>query len=156
MPETVHESVSDFQRTLRAKLSNAGAQGQPEDQLRSPFERLLKDIGAIGQINGIECVGESAQADLGIRPDFAVTVKNILIGHVELKAPGKGADPRLFTDKHDREQWKKLSLCRICCIPTALNSAIGRTANKKARRSLLTRFEHRRRFNTARLRTAVP
>lgn len=108
MPPTVYEAVNEFHRTLRAKLHNAGARGQPEDQLRSPFEQLLKQIGAIAQVHGIECVGESTQADLSIRPDFAVTVKHVLIGHVELKAPGKGADPRLFTDKHDREQWKKL------------------------------------------------
>jgi hypothetical protein len=31
------------------------------------------------------------------------------VGFVELKAPGKGADPRKFTDPHDKEQWKRLS-----------------------------------------------
>ena len=35
---------------------------------------------------------------------FAVTVKNVLIGHDEHKAPSKGADPRLFIDEHDREK----------------------------------------------------
>jgi hypothetical protein len=32
-----------------------------------------------------------------------------LVGYIEVKAPGKGADPRKFKDPHDREQWKKLS-----------------------------------------------
>ena len=27
---------------------------------------------------------------------------------MEVKAPGKGADPRRFTDRHDKEQWEKL------------------------------------------------
>ena len=31
-----------------------------------------------------------------------------LIGFIEVKAPGKGADPRRFQDKHDKEQWSKL------------------------------------------------
>jgi hypothetical protein len=31
-----------------------------------------------------------------------------LIGYIEIKAPGKGADPRRFTDLHDKRQWEKL------------------------------------------------
>lgn len=27
---------------------------------------------------------------------------------IEVKAPGKGADPRRFTVEHDRKQWNKL------------------------------------------------
>jgi len=42
------------------------------------------------------------------RPDFAVTVTNALVGFIEVKAPGKGADPRQFNDLHDKEQWIKL------------------------------------------------
>jgi hypothetical protein len=30
------------------------------------------------------------------------------VGFVELKAPGKGADPRKFKDPHDKAQWEKL------------------------------------------------
>ena len=53
-------------------------------------------------------VGESSLADLKTRPDYAVTRRNALIGFIEVKAPGKGADPRRFQDKHDKEQWAKL------------------------------------------------
>ena len=42
------------------------------------------------------------------RPDFAVTVGKALVGFIEVKAPGKGADPRQFSDPHDKEQWDKL------------------------------------------------
>jgi hypothetical protein len=45
---------------------------------------------------------------LKTRPDYAITVHNALVGFVELKAPGKGADPRKFKDPHDKEQWDKL------------------------------------------------
>lgn len=31
-----------------------------------------------------------------------------LVGFIELKAPGKGADPRKFKDKHDKQQWERL------------------------------------------------
>ena len=43
-------------------------------------------------------VGESALSELMTRPDYAVTRKNALVGHIEVKAPGKGADPRKFAD----------------------------------------------------------
>ena len=45
---------------------------------------------------------------LRLRPDFAVTVAKALIGFIEVKAPGKGADPRQFHDPHDKDQWTKL------------------------------------------------
>jgi hypothetical protein len=53
-------------------------------------------------------VGESALGDLKTRPDYAVSVSNALVGFIEVKAPGKGADPRRFRDRHDKEQWDKL------------------------------------------------
>lgn len=56
----------------------------------------------------VAAVGESLMSDLKVRPDFAVTVQGALVGHIELKAPGKGADPRRFRDAHDKEQWAKL------------------------------------------------
>jgi hypothetical protein len=56
----------------------------------------------------VTAVGESALAHLGLRPDYAVTIAGALTGFVELKAPGKGADPRSFTTPHDRDQGRKL------------------------------------------------
>ena len=53
-------------------------------------------------------VGESSLADLKTRPDYAVTRDNALVGFIEVKAPGKGADPRRFNDSHDKDQWAKL------------------------------------------------
>jgi hypothetical protein len=42
------------------------------------------------------------------RPDYAVTLRDALVGFIEVKAPGKGADPRRFADQHDWRQWAKL------------------------------------------------
>ena len=53
-------------------------------------------------------VGETTLTELKTRPDFAVTVGKALVGFIEVKAPGKGADPRKFNDPHDKEQWDKL------------------------------------------------
>ena len=56
----------------------------------------------------VRCVGESAVAALHTRPDYAVSVRHALAGFIELKAPGKGGDPRKFKDRHDKAQWEKL------------------------------------------------
>ena len=66
-------------------------------------------MSALSALAGaVEAVGESSVASLKTRPDYAVTVKNALVGFVELKAPGKGADPRKFKDPHDKDQWERL------------------------------------------------
>ncbi len=109
MSLTVESSTSLFGEMAKGKLANVGASGQPEDQLRAPFEGLLKNMAVLINLpNGVEAVGESSVASLRTRPDYAVTVHNALIGFVELKAPGKGADPRKFKDPHDRDQWERL------------------------------------------------
>lgn len=107
---TLDGVVSQFGASAKQKLSNAGAVGAPEDQLRTPFERLLSDLAALANLppGKVIPVGETSLSDLKIRPDYSVTVHSALVGFVELKAPGKGADPRKFKDKHDKEQWEKL------------------------------------------------
>jgi hypothetical protein len=107
---TVHSAIATFGATAKEKLSNAAASGQPEDQLRAPFERLLADLAELSRLpkSAVAAVGESSISDLKTRPDYAVTVHNALVGFVELKAPGKGADPRKFKDPHDKAQWKRL------------------------------------------------
>jgi hypothetical protein len=108
---TLAEAVSKFGAAATATLDNPAITGQPEDQLRSPLVALVKDLcGLIGlAATDTDLVGETSLSDLMIRPDFAVTRKNALIGFIEVKAPGKGADPSKFAAKsHDRAQWEKL------------------------------------------------
>jgi hypothetical protein len=107
---TLQSAIAAFGSTAKAKLSSAAANGQPEDQLRSPFETLLTNLAELVGFTASQVVpiGESALSDLKTRPDYSVTVHNVLIGFVELKAPGKGADPRKFKDPHDKSQWEKL------------------------------------------------
>jgi hypothetical protein len=107
---TVNSAVATFGARAKEKLSNPAATGQPEDQLRTPFEGLLRDLAEISRLprSAVAAVGESSISDLKTRPDFAVTVRNVLVGFVELKCPGKGADPRKFKDPHDKAQWDRL------------------------------------------------
>ena len=107
---TLQEAISRFGLEAKSKLSNPSASGAPEDQLRAPLESL---IGRLAELTGLPpgtvvAVGETSLADLKTRPDYAVTRRNALIGFIEVKAPDKGADPRRFQDRHDKEQWAKL------------------------------------------------
>ena len=107
---TLQEAISKFGLEAKSKLSNPGASGAPEDQLRAPLEAL---VGSLAELAGLApdtvvAVGETSIADLKTRPDYAITLRDTLIGFIELKAPGKGADPRGFHNEHDKEQWTKL------------------------------------------------
>ena len=107
---TLHEAISTFGAEAKSKLSNPGASGAPEDQLRAPLEGLIASLAELAGLPSgtVVAVGETSLADLKTRPDYAVTRRNALIGFIEVKAPGKGADPRRFQDAHDKEQWAKL------------------------------------------------
>jgi hypothetical protein len=110
LPLLLQSAIAAFGAKAKAKLSNPGASGEPEDQLRAPFEQLLVDLAELCSLpkTAVAAVGESSVSDLKTRPDYAVTVHKALIGFIELKAPGKGADPRKFKDPHDKAQWEKL------------------------------------------------
>jgi len=109
MTPAILAAVSKYGAEAKEKLSNPGARGEPEDQLRSPFEGLFADLAEARGISrkAVALVGESSLSDLKTRPDYAVTLAHSLVGFIELKAPGKGADPRRFKG-HDKEQWAKL------------------------------------------------
>lgn len=107
---TLSDAISAFGKAITAKLSGAAITGAPEDQLRSPLEALIADLALLaGHLPGtVVLIGETSLSDDHIRPDYAVTVRNALVGFIEVKAPGKGANPRAFRDKHDRMQWERL------------------------------------------------
>jgi len=111
MTLNIEAAISSFGKAARLKLSNPAATGQPEDQLRAPFEQLLEDVAALCGFHAgtVVAVGETSQRDLKTRPDYSITVSKALVGFVELKAPGKGANPPRFKDSHDKAQWEKLS-----------------------------------------------
>src|SRR5688572_20543110 len=104
---TVQKLVGEFGAAAKAKL---GEGGQPEDQLRNPLEQLIAGLsGECGHASGaLVLVGEKSLADLRTRPDFAAKLNGALIGFIEVKAPGKGADPRKWKKGHDKDQWDKL------------------------------------------------
>jgi hypothetical protein len=108
--KTLATAVSAFGASAKSKLTSPAISGAPEDQLRAPLETLVRDLAEIGglPVGSVHLIGETTLANLKTRPDYAVTFSNALVGFVEVKAPGKGADPRKFSDPHDKDQWNKL------------------------------------------------
>lgn len=86
-----------------------------EDQLKVPVSAFLKAIGNAGGASQIAVSTEHAlgASDVvsGVRLDMAVRRgTGAVIGHVELKAPSKSANPKKPAgwSAHDKNQWKKL------------------------------------------------
>jgi hypothetical protein len=106
---TLQTAIARYGAQAKTKLHNVAVSGEPEDQLRAPFEGLIHDLAELCGFpqNTVAAVGESALASLKTRPDYAIALRNALVGFIEIKAPGKGADPRKFRG-HDKEQWEKL------------------------------------------------
>lgn len=105
---SVQKLVGEFGAAAKSKLAVHG--GQPEDQLRGPLENLLHGLAQCAGLpkGALVLSGENSLSELRTRPDYAVEMHKALVGFIEVKKPGKGADPRGFSDKHDKEQWDKL------------------------------------------------
>ena len=132
MKVTLSSAIASFGTKAKEKLSNPSATGQPEDQLRAPFEQLLAELAEIVNLSkaNVTPVGESSLSDLKTRPDYAVTVNNALVGFVELKAPGQGADPRKYKEvRTTKRNGKNFVPSQILSTPMGTRSASGRMAN---------------------------
>ena len=109
------EALRDFAAAVAEKTTQP-TPGAPEEQLRAPFEGFLQAAaGALGE-SEIVCTGEARLPNRLGCPDFAVHKNGLLVGYVELKAPGAGADATRFKGRN-RSQFK-----RFAAIPNLLYS----------------------------------
>lgn len=105
----VDSAVRALGEELKHKLAQPSVSGDPEDQLRTPLDTFLRaTAGALG-FSDVNVIGEVKMADVSSRPDFALTIGKALTGFVEIKALGKGADPRTYKG-HDKAQFERLRL----------------------------------------------
>ena len=93
-----------FAEELKTKFSTT-VTGEPEEQIRAPFETLIRSVGRELGLDVVP-IGETLLENRGGKPDYGVASNKLLCGYVELKAPGKGADPTTFGG-HDKKQWEK-------------------------------------------------
>ena len=95
---------------LRTKVAAAAAanDGVPlEDHLRAPVQALVESVAEDLGYPKLVLAGEISGAVAGARPDYTVMRGGLIIGHIELKAPGAGVDSDEFTG-HNLEQWEQL------------------------------------------------
>ncbi|MDN5715677.1 MAG: N-6 DNA methylase [Janibacter sp.] len=109
MSHTVAAAVSALGVELKQKLAQPVVTGDPEDQLRTPLDTFLRSAAKALDFTEVNVIGEVKMADISSRPDFAVTIGNALTGFIEIKALGKGADPRKYRG-HDKSQFERLRL----------------------------------------------
>lgn len=97
--------LHEYAEKVKHKTVSAG---KPlEDHLRGPFDDLIVAVGR-SQGRTLVCAGEKHLAGVG-RPDYAVTEQGLLVGYIELKAPGKGT--RTSSCKgHDKQQFERFRL----------------------------------------------
>ena len=101
-----------FAVDVQAKLSQV-THGEPEDQLRAPFEQLMNSVAASFNLP-LVLTGETPLPDRLGRPDYAVHVHGALVGYVELKAPGVGASASRFRGRN-KQQFQ-----RFAAVPNML------------------------------------
>ncbi len=97
-------ALQKFAEAVTAKMTTLTV-GEPENQMRAPFETLMQEVGrALGR--KVVCTGETRVSGRIGKPDYAIHAANLLVGYVELKSPGVGANPNRFVGRN-REQWKR-------------------------------------------------
>ena len=101
---TIKQLLHEFANSIQVKFST-NVKGQPEDQIRSPFEVLIKESGHCLNLKAIP-IGETLLTNKQGKPDYGIAIDNLLCGYVELKAPGKGADTSTYLG-HDKKQAEK-------------------------------------------------
>lgn len=91
----------------KALRESTAANAQAEEQLKAPTITLFERVGGVLGF-AVSARPEARMSELSVRPDLGVLIRNLLSGHVELKAPGLGANPEKLKDPRNREQWRRL------------------------------------------------
>jgi len=98
------ELLKSFAKETTSKFS-ARVDFNPEDQLKGTVCNFMQAAGDLVKAK-VTTVTEVQMVEIGGRPDIGVLTRGVLTGHIELKAPGKGADPAKLKGR-DKEQWEK-------------------------------------------------
>ncbi len=104
--DNIYVALRNFALAVTEKMGQITL-GEPEDQLRAPFETFMNDAASFFGWE-VVCTGETPLPGRLGRPDYAVHKSKMLAGFVELKAPGVGVIASRFRG-HNREQFKRFS-----------------------------------------------
>jgi hypothetical protein len=95
-------AVSAFGAASAEKLAGPGDR---EAAIRTPFANLVSQLGLLCKRPAV-LHDEVRDADRRVRPDYGVSINTIMMGYIEIKAPGRTIDPANMTG-HDLEQWNR-------------------------------------------------
>lgn len=102
---TFAEIVAAYGKDAKQRLSGPG---EREALLVTPVTRLIEQAASLIHRQAV-AHNEVAELAGSVRPDFGVRVDGILIGHIELKAPGTSLDPSSYgATTHNYRQWQRL------------------------------------------------
>jgi hypothetical protein len=99
-----HQYLVTFASDITAKFK-LPVSFSPEDQLKGPVMSTLKEAGSLYELD-VSAVTEVHLEEMTRQPDIGILVKSLITGHIELKAPGKGADANKLKGA-DKQQWEK-------------------------------------------------
>jgi hypothetical protein len=106
----IFDATKRFAEAVRVKFA-ADYDTWPEDQLKTPIDNFLVEVGALHNLvvvaNTEAPQKAEGQTKSDGRVDVAVRVDSLLTGHIELKAPGLGADPAGLKAAHNKKQWER-------------------------------------------------
>lgn len=102
---TFDDVVAAYGASAKQRLSGPG---EREALLVTPIAQFIEQAGSL---LGLTVVPHDEVAELegSVRPDFGVRVNGIMVGHLELKAPGTNLDPSSYgPSTHNYQQWQRL------------------------------------------------
>lgn len=128
-PANMAQALAEFAAGIRRSADAAGSLS--EEMLTAPCHDLLSAAAAILGAGEFTLVDKARVPGTGY-PDMSVfNSRGQVIAYVELKAPGKGADPELFTGEHDRRQWERYRLLDNILYTDGLDWSLYRQGNRR-------------------------
>ena len=107
--------------------------GQPEDQLKAPVGELVSSIGRQTNLD-VKWVTEVRVEYVQGRPDLGISIDQLLVGHIELKAPGVNVRPEDFPGRsHNGQQWKRFKELPNLIYTNGSEWSLYRTGKRIAR-----------------------
>ena len=103
--QPLEDAVRTFAEAVAASF-HSSITTKPEDRLNDPVRALL---AAYGQSGNLDVASHQQVKEEGVGwPDLGVSVRGLLCGHIELKAPDVSARPESYpADGSNGRQWKR-------------------------------------------------
>lgn len=105
-------TLADLLKGFATRLTDAfgllaRSAAESEANLAGPVKDFVKAASELITERRLDVV-DQPHHPTGTIPDLGVLVDRLLVGHIEIKRPGKGARPERYSG-HDKEQWKRLA-----------------------------------------------